>query len=60
MCIAQVVIYFIDNRVTPQGCAPGKLEPLAGKLAWAVLRGHGGSNAALLPDVRHEVACLYV
>ncbi len=50
MCIAQVAIYFINNWVTPQGSAPGKLEPLAGKLAWAVLRGHGGSDAALLPD----------
>ena len=28
----------------------GLLEPLAGKLAWAVLRGRGRSNAPALPD----------
>jgi hypothetical protein len=28
----------------------GLLEPLAGKLAWAVLRGRGRSNAHALPD----------
>ncbi len=44
--IAQVAICFINNRVTPQGCAPGKLEPFAGKLAWAVLREQAGGNGA--------------
>ena len=31
-----------------------RLEPLAGELARAVLRGGGGGNVASLPDVRPE------
>jgi hypothetical protein len=33
-----------------------RLEPDEGKLSRPVLRGGSGSNAAPLPDVRHEVA----
>jgi hypothetical protein len=35
----------------------GLLEPFAGKLAWAVLRGRGRSNAPALPDRRLLVTC---
>jgi hypothetical protein len=37
-----------------------RLEPCAVKVARTVLRGRGGGNVTLLPDVRHEVARVFI
>jgi hypothetical protein len=59
----------VGSRLAPRPMGPTAcltrarcpmLELYAGKLARTVLRGRGGSNASLLPDVRHEVAAVAV
>ena len=52
------IVKVLNHRVL-HGALP-RLEPCAGKFARPVLRGLGGGNVTRLPDVRHEVARIFI
>jgi hypothetical protein len=56
------IVKVVSERSRPAGLESGFVvfELCALKGARTVLRGGGDSNAALLPDVRHEVALVAV